>query len=1146
MRFVILLIIFLRFFLVLPLNAQSQMVQSEQLITLDVVNEPAESVLRKIDKQTSRGVSCPPELLEGAKRITLKVRNVSLEYVMTIFCEGQRFTYNIDEDFIILKPRKDVQVISAPLKYISLHGKIINQLLEPVADVLVTEMQDNQKRITSSLGEFYFDSIKVGSLLHFKGDNITIVPFRVSANRTSIQIKVEEKITTMPPVEVVHTGYQKITKRVGTGPDFVVNAESIQKRPSTNIVDRLEGLVPALVPITNKVAGTHQPTYFLIGGRTTLIASPDPLFIVDNFPFKGDLSMLNPDDIENITVLRDATAAGIWGARSANGVVVVTNKSAKFNRPLRISFNTFVSNTRIPDLFYSDRMSSADRITVDSILFKRGYYGQFINSPLHAAFSPVAEAFYNQSLSNADREALFDTWRKQDNRNDMKKYFYRAGISQHMSAQMSGGSGKNGFFVSLGYDWAHPELKLSKERRYTILAGNNYRPLTGLEITASLSYSENNHYNTEGVPEIPAPFQLLKDGNGNALFHPYNYRDTYTDTVDGGRLLNWKYSPMQEFEHRNNTLQEKDTRILASVKYENFPRFLRGLEAAVYMQREISEKGREDIYNRNSYLVRDLVNRFTQTSNVGIDRPIPWEDIVDRAGNRFTTDNYRYVLEYSRKWEGQTELEVMAGRDEIKTKGKLFTERIYGQRSYVFDYSHVYPMYYFPLLKEPIPFLNSERSTNTSYLSDYINGKYQWKGRYFFSTSYRQDQSSLFGAATNNKKIPLLSVGVGWNLSAEPFYTKSWLPFVKLRATYGSSGNTPSNVTAIQTFSNAGSNQNGDRVIDFNNPPLPSLRWEKVNTLNIGFNVQAAGDRIDVTVDWYSKKGRDLISYRSLDPTTGVTAMTGNVAAMASRNLDVILETKNIVREFQWRTGLLFSYVKEHVIHAEDKPQAAWMYCDREYFTVVPNRPLYGIYSFPFEGLSTNGDPLGPGKNKDYATLLLRSGFDSLIYHGRSSPSVFGSLTNEFKWKQFSLNVMLLYKFGYYFRRKSVNYYSIFDGTSQGSSDFARRWQKTGDENITNVPAFPESNDMNRDLFYNYSQALVERADHIRLHNINLAFDLERNALKKLGLRMANIYCNYSNVGIIWRANNYKIDPDKLSGYPQPAIFTIGVRGTLK
>ena len=141
---------------------------------------------------------------------------------------------------------------------------------------------------------------------------------------------------------------------------------------------------------------------------------------------------------------------------------------------------------------------------------------------------------------------------------------------------------------------------------------------------------------------------------------------------------------------------------------------------------------------------------------------------------------------------------------------------------------------------------------------------------------------------------------------------------------------------------------------------------------------------------------------------------------------------------------------------------------------------------------------------------------------------------------------MLLYKFGYFFRRRSVNYYSIFNGASQGSTDFAKRWKKAGDENINKVPSFPESNDLNRDLFYNYSQALVERADHIRLQNIHLGYDLERNTLKKLGLRSANIYCNYSNVGILWRANKHNIDPDKLSGYPQPAIFTIGVRATLK
>lgn len=178
--------------------------------------------------------------------------------------------------------------------------------------------------------------------------------------------------------------------------------------------------------------------------------------------------------------------------------------------------------------------------------------------------------------------------------------------------------------------------------------------------------------------------------------------------------------------------------------------------------------------------------------------------------------------------------------------------------------------------------------------------------------------------------------------------------------------------------------------------------------------------------------------------------------------------------------------------------------------------------------------------------MLMAAGSDSLIYNGRSMPPVFGSLGNEFRWRQFSLSVTLLYKFGYYFRRGSVNYYDIFFNRAPGSSDFTKRWKKPGDENSTNIPSIPKALDQNRDLFYSYSQVLVERADHIRLQNLNLSFDLERNGLKRLGMRMANIYCNWSNIGIIWRANNHKIDPDKLSGYRQPTMLTIGFRGTFK
>jgi hypothetical protein len=267
---------------------------------------------------------------------------------------------------------------------------------------------------------------------------------------------------------------------------------------------------------------------------------------------------------------------------------------------------------------------------------------------------------------------------------------------------------------------------------------------------------------------------------------------------------------------------------------------------------------------------------------------------------------------------------------------------------------------------------------------------------------------------------------------------------------------------------------------------------------------------------------------------------------MVSKNIDVVLSTRNINRLFQWRTKLLFSYVKDYITNTQDVLQPAWAYCDPTRFPVVPNRPRYGVYSFPFTGLDIDGQPMGLNKNKDYTSMVTVPGYSTLIFHGRATPAVFGSITNEFSWKQFNLSVSLFYKLDYYFREPSVFYPGIFDGSSPTTADFQKRWQKPGDEKTTYVPRmiFPPNN--NRDNFYVYSSILVKRADNIKLQNIHLSYDFEGNALRKLRLRMANIYFNASNMGIIWRMKKSTIDPDYINGFREPAMLTLGFKGTFR
>jgi TonB-linked SusC/RagA family outer membrane protein len=1032
-----------------------------------------------------------------------------------------------------------------------LYGYTRNQYGEKSPHVLITDPKKIQTHESDGDGYFRFQ-VDVKTTLTISGNDVEKTEFVVK-HLGKCDIPVKEKPKPYQIYEQAFTGYQPLLKKTTPSSAFVTNAEVLENRTSQSVIERLEGIVPGLLLTTNRIAGVNQPRDFIFTGRTTLVANANPLVIVDNFPYENNLPLVNPDDIEDISFLKDASAAAIWGARAANGVMVIRTKSAKNIPRLRVSFNDYISIGAKPDLFYADQLSSADRIFIDTTLHRVNYFDPLQKNKSRPALSPVVEALYNKSLTDDDRKTLFATWGNQDNRYDQEKYFYRRSFSHHFSTQVATGSKWNALYFSLGYDKTNPEIKMGEETRKTLLLNNRLFLLPGLEMTQSVSFSEQTRYNTDGIPEIPVPYGTLADLNGNAIAFPWLHRFGYIDTVGKGKLLDWKYYPLTEFQLRNKTITGRDIRLQASVKYNNFGKQLKGLEATLYVQQQYATRTSKEIHDKSSFYTRDLVNTISQLTPSGVTRPIPWGDIADVLTTRYNTFNVRFKVSYSKNWDYVGKLDLMAGRDVMTTRGDSSLSRVYnyneknGSGQNALDYNRPYPILYYPLTTKKIPYINIEQSEASYYYSTYFNGSFQYKGKYSLAVNGRIDESNLFGNGINGKQQPLLSAGAAWLLHEEPFFPFQKIPYLKLRASYGVMGNPMYNGNAIQTFSYTGFNANGDAVASFNNPSIRQFSWEKARTLNLGLNIRTANDRIEASVDWYQKKAKNLISWRRVDPTTGNDFLVSNNGAMTSRNIDLVVETKNINRMLRWNSSFLLTHQKDHVIRTGDTLQQAWVYCDADYLTTVPGKPLYGIYSFPFTGLDTAGNPVGKNNSKDYNTMLTTNGYDSLTYHGRSTPSLFGSFTNNLYWKQFGLSVTLLYKFNYYFRRNSVRYVDIFNGSSKGSADFNQRWQK-GNENNTTVPSMPVTAkpDVMRDFFYTYSSALIERGDHIRLQNIHLTYDLGRKTVNKLYLRTGNFYFNWSNVGILWRANKHQLDPDKLTGYPQPAIFTIGFKGTFK
>jgi hypothetical protein len=428
-----------------------------------------------------------------------------------------------------------------------------------------------------------------------------------------------------------------------------------------------------------------------------------------------------------------------------------------------------------------------------------------------------------------------------------------------------------------------------------------------------------------------------------------------------------------------------------------------------------------------------------------------------------------------------------------------------------------------------------------------VNAAYTYKRRYTLSGSARKDESNLFGVKTNQKGVPLWSAGFAWAISQEAFYHVAWLPELKLRITKGYNGNIDKSVTAFVTARmNANSAVYNLPTGTITNPPNPSLRWEKVDIQNIGIDFATRGRRIEGSLEYYTKRGTDLIGVSPIAPSTGISEFRGNTADIKGHGLDLVLNCINMKGPFFWKTNFLFSYVTDKVTSYKAAQDIAAAYASQQTFNPLEGRPLYSIYSFKWAGLDPQtGDPMGylNGKpSKDYVSILSATDLSTLVYHGSATPRVFGSIRNTFSWKGVSLSCNITYKMAYYFKRRSfVNADLISLQPMAVHADYAKRWQKPGDEKITDVPSLVYPSLLSgRDNMYQASEILVEKGDHIRLQDIQLSYDLNRQQVKKLPVQNIRFYVYASNLGILWKANDKGIDPDFVIGLPNPRTIAVG------
>ncbi|MEO6521356.1 MAG: SusC/RagA family TonB-linked outer membrane protein, partial [Mucilaginibacter sp.] len=975
-------------------------------------------------------------------------------------------------------------------------------------------------------------------------------------NKVSLQVRLSRNTGALQEINIVSTGYQTLPKERATGSFVQIDNKLINRSISTNIVDRLDGITSGLIFNKNiNISNSSNPSTLSIRGRSTIYANPNPLVVVDNFPYNGDLSAINPNDIASITVLKDAAAASIWGAFSGNGVIVITTKKGKYNQAAKIEINSSVTIGEKPNLWYAPQLSSAHFIDVEQYLFNKGYYNASITSTSHPVLSPVVEILLKRRsnlISSTDSAKLINPYTGQDTRDDISKYLYRSSINQQYDLNISGGGENNLYYVSAGFNKDLTSLQRNDFNRISINGSNTYTFLKKkLELTNAVYFTKNTTDNN-GISGIGVnyPYLKLKDENGTNLSIPYSYRKPYVDTLGHGNLLDWNYRPLDELNTDNNITKLTEYRVNTLLRYHVSP----GLDASVQYQYDQGNSFQNILYGSASYYARDYINQFTQYNpSTGIyTRPVPPGGILDKTIQIFSSQNVRGQINYTHQWNDLHSLSALGGYEIRDINTDYATNRLYGYSdlgsSSAIDYTTNYTLTPTNGTSKIDP-RASQLATTNRFKSYFANMAYTFRDRYILSASGRKDESNLFGVSTNQKGIPLWSVGGSWEVSKETFYHLNWLPYVRLRITSGYQGNVDNTLSSLVTATVGSANYYNVPYSSLNNPPNAELRWEKIRNLNFGLDLSSKNNRITGSIEYWRKTGADLIGTSNVDPTTGVTTFKGNSANMASKGIDVVFNSRNIDGVFRWNTAFLVSYAKDQVTKYLLKPTNL-----RSAITTgispIEGNPLYSLYSLNWAGLDALGNPqimLDNTVSKNYTAIFNSTNLANLKYEGPVNPPVYGSLRNDFSLKQFTISLNITYKFGYYFRRPGISYSDLFTGSINfPDGEYVNRWQKPGDEIKTDIPSLIYPANSNRDLVYRYSSVLIEKGDHIRLRDISLSYDISKHQFPHLPFTNVRIYAYINNIGILWKANKAGLDPDNVPNgsaiYPSPKTYALGLK----
>lgn len=1015
----------------------------------------------------------------------------------------------------------------------------------------------------------------------------------LSSSQNYYTIKLQPAEQTLE--DFVVTGYQEVERRKLTAAISKIDITEAMVGATKSIDQALAGQI-AGVSVTNISGAPGTPARIRIRGTASLNGTQDPLWVLDGIPLEGTdipsidndnendivniaqsaIAGISPNDIENITILKDAAATAIYGARAANGVIVITTKKGRIGKP-QVNFNT--KFTFAPNLNTSrlNLLNAEEKVNLELELLREAPFEMFwgmVQIPVFLEKGGVAAILKQHNLINSYKATGIDALSTdiQEAINTLKTIntnwndiLFRDAFTQEYNLSISGGSDKVTYYNSLGFTQDNGNVRKVSMTRINLTSKTNYRITNKLNV--GLSIFANRRKNTTFLTDtygltnpvyysrIANPYFIPLDIYGHYLYDYDVIANNETDTSQGFNIL----------EEQANTDKQSTITSLNSILNAELV-INKHWKANTQVGIQWDNLSQEEYAGENSFNIRRQRINSQYFTNGTKQYLIPEGGMLKNTNGSTTQITWKSMIEYYNQFNNLNELQIMAGSEIRKNWVDNNSSLGYGYNPKTLTFKPLIfrdedqAQRYTPLSKTHI---------ENAFASFFANGSYTIKNRYTLGASIRIDGSDLFGVDKKYRYLPIYSASGLWRVSEEPFFRqqRKKIEHLALRISYGLQGNIDKNTSPylIGTYGNVSILPSGNETnITINSAPNSKLRWEKTTSYNIGVDLSTQNRAINISADYYYRKGTDLIGNKILPHENGFTNMSINWASMENNGLEVNLQTRNIAtKNFSWYSTINFAYNKNKILKIiNNKTQTQ---------PDMRGYPIGAIFALKTKGInSSTGQILIEGPDGQAHTVeqlfQMTPTYDGIgsynigltteeekkLYHyiGTTEAPYSGGILNSLSYRNWELNLNLSYNIGAYVRNTPSYDIVDFDPGRNTNRDILQRWTTNHPEKIMPALATQNNNPADYALFssrkdlYRSLDIWVKRLSFMRLQNIRVAYRVSSNLTRKLHVKSATISLEGRNLFVISSDYTNYIDPESMGNLystPVPKSFSFGL-----